>query len=339
MAGMARRFLIALALLSGTGAAAARREAPVFGDPGATHVAPAALRAHIAVLASDEYDGRYPGTPGGRMTEAYVVSALHAVGLEPAAPGGGWAQPVRVPGGMLAGITGARTEANNIIGKLAGGDPAAGAVLLTAHWDHLGHCRTLALDRICNGAVDNASGVAMLIEIARAIAAGPRPARDVYFVATTGEEEGERGASALVAAPPVPLASIVAAFNLDAFASAPAGAPVAIVGRGRTRLDELIFATARAMHRGVDRGRWANRYLKRQDGRPLLRHGVPAVMFSGAYGDRAGLRAFLDGRYHHPDDDLAHLGSLDGAAEDADLHVAVVRAVADPARWPPPGRH
>lgn len=333
---MLRRHLLALALISAAPAVARPRDVPVFSDPGAAYVAPAALRAHIAVLASDEYGGRLPGTSGGGLTETYVVSAFHAVGLQPAAPGGGWLQAVRVPTGWMAQITGPRVEAHSIIGKVAGSDPSAGAVLLTAHWDHLGHCRTLALDRICNGAVDNASGVASLIEVARAIAAGPRPVRDVYFVATTGEEEGELGAKALVAAPPVPLAAIVAAINLDCTATAPAGAPVAIVGRGRTKLDPLIFATARAMHRTVDKSGWANRYLRRQDGWRLLQHGVPTVMFGGVFGDRAGFQAYLDGRYHHPDDDLAHLGSLDGAAEDADLHVAVIRALADPSRWPAP---
>ena len=337
MAGMARlRLLLTLALFSTTCSASSRRDAPAFSEPSATYVAPAALRAQIAVLASDKYEGRYPGTPGGQRTETYIAAALSAVGLQPGAPGGGWEQPVRIPaGGMLSGITGARTGAHNIIGRVPGSDPAAGTVLLTAHWDHLGHCRTIALDRICNGAVDNASGVATPIEVARAIAAGPRPVRDVYFIATTGEEEGEIGAKALVAAPPVPLASIVAAFNLDCTATAPSGAPVAIIGRGRTQLDPLIFATAKAMHRTVDKSGWANRYVKRQDGWQLLQHGVPAVMFGGVFGDRASFQAYMDSRYHRPDDDLAHLGSLDGAAEDADLHVAVIRAVADPARWPP----
>lgn len=337
MAGMARRLrLTALALISAAGHAAPRHDAPVFSDPGAVYVAPAALRAHIAVLASDKYGGRYPGTPGGQLAETYVISAMHAVGLTPGAAEGGWLQAVRVPeGGMLGELAGKHTQAHNVIGRVAGSDPSAGAVLMTAHWDHLGHCRTLALDRICNGAVDNASGVATLIEVARAIAAGPRPVRDIYFVATTGEEEGELGAKALAAAPPVPLGDIVASINVDCTATAPAGAPVAIVGRGRTKLDPLIFATARAMHRTVEKSDWANRYVKRQDGWQLLQHHVPTVMFGGVYGDRAALEAYMGSRYHRPDDDVAHLGSLEGAAEDADLHVAVIRALADPARWPP----
>ena len=94
--------------------------------------------------------------------------------------------------------------------------------MLLAHWDHLGFCRPEgAPDRICNGAVDNASGVAMMIEVAGQLAAGPRPARDILFLATTAEEEGLVGAGYFAAHPTVPLDSIVAAINMDTVAIRP----------------------------------------------------------------------------------------------------------------------
>jgi len=304
------------------------------------------LMRHIAVLASDDYGGRAPGSEGGRKTEHYIVAQFGAAGLQPGAPAGNWFQRVETGGPgivdrVAAAVSGTADadHADNIIGKVAGSDPSKGAVLITAHWDHLGYCRTLAADRICNGAIDNASGVALLIEIARAVAAGPRPVRDVYFVATTGEEEGELGAKAFVAQPPVPLATIVAAFNLDTMAIAPAGTPVAIIGRGLTDLDPLIFAVARAQHRAVDKDNAANRYLDRQDGWPLLRHHVPAVMVGSAFSNIPLLEAFLQGRYHTPADDLAHPIELGGATEDANLHVALVRAFADPSRFRPKPRN
>ena len=97
------------------------------------------------------------------------------------------------------------------------------SLLYLAHWDHLGLCAPEEPDRICNGAVDNASGIAALLEIARGLAAGPRPKRDILFLATTAEELGLLGAEYFAARPAVPLASIVAAINMDTLAIAPGG--------------------------------------------------------------------------------------------------------------------
>ena len=283
----------------------------------------AALRQDIAVLADDSFAGRAPGSDGGERTLAYIIRRFQEVGLAPGLAGGNWRQSVYV----------ADKSSANIVGKLAGTDRAGEAVVITAHWDHLGLCRgPAAADRICNGAVDNASGVALMIEVARRLAAGPRRARTIYFVATTGEEEGLIGARAFVAAPPVRLAKIVAAINLDTVAVAPAGAPVGIIGRGMTRLDPIVDAEARRLGRSIDPSNWPNRFVNRQDGEAFLDAGVPAIMVGGAFGDHAALEAFLNGRYHHPDDDLAHLPSLAGAAEDGVLLAAIVRAFADPAR-------
>src|SRR3546814_20139602 len=76
---------------------------------------------------------------------------------------------------------------HNVIGRLSGSGETGESVLYLGHWDHLGICRPeSAKDRICNGAVDNASGIAMLIEIARAVADGPRPVRDLLFMGKIG---------------------------------------------------------------------------------------------------------------------------------------------------------
>jgi Zn-dependent M28 family amino/carboxypeptidase len=282
-----------------------------------------AIQHDIAVLADDALAGRAPDTPGGEAAMAYVIRRFAAVGLSPGATGGSWSQPVMVEGKKSA----------NVIGRLVGTGASGEAVVITAHWDHLGLCRAAgAPDRICNGAVDNASGVALMIEVARQLAAGPRPKRTILFVATTGEEEGLVGARAFVAAPPVALDRIVAAINLDTAATAPAGAPVGIVGRGLTGLDPIVDVEALRLGRRVDRSRWANRFVKRQDGWAFLQAGVPAIMVGGSLGDHAAMEAFLNGSYHRPDDDLAHLPSLAGVAEDSVLLVAIVRAFADPVR-------
>ena len=219
---------------------------------------------------------------------------------------------------------------HNLIGKLPGRRPDAGAVLFVAHWDHFGICgEAPAEDVICNGAIDNASGVAALTEIARRLARGPQMDRDVYFLATTAEELGLLGAHAFAENPPLPLGQIIAAFNIDSIALAPAGTPLAIVGRGQTPLDGQIEAVARQQKRKIVAGDAANAYVRRQDGWALLQHDIPAVLVSSAYGDLARIERFFDGDYHRPSDGMNDKLELGGAAEDVAFHVALGRWFAD----------
>jgi hypothetical protein len=232
-----------------------------------------------------------------------------------------------------------RIVSRNVVGRLAGTGATGEAVLFLGHWDHLGLCRAEgAADRICNGAVDNASGIAVLLEIARALAAGPPPKRDILFLATTAEELGLFGAERFAAAPPVPLDRIVAAINLDTVAIAPRGRPVAVIGRGLAPLDRLIAETAAGQGRALDGDGEADSFIDRQDGWALTRAGVPAAMVGGSFSDMADLNAFLGGRYHGPDDEAGPGLELGGAAEDADLLIALARKLADPALYQRPAR-
>jgi hypothetical protein len=227
-----------------------------------------------------------------------------------------------------------RYAERNVIGRIRGSDRPHEAVFVTAHWDHLGICRPPgAPDRICNGAVDNASGVAQMIEIARAMAAGPTPGRSAYFVATAAEELGLLGARALLRSPPVPLRRIKAVLNLDMTALAPSGEPIAVVGRGLTPLDPVVDATARSLGRSVDQTDAFNIYVPRQDGWEFLKRGVPAIMAGSSFTDRKRLDSFFAGNYHKPGDEAGEV-VLDGAIEDGTFHIALVRALADPARFP-----
>lgn len=227
---------------------------------------------------------------------------------------------------------------HNLIGKLPGRRPDAGAVLFLAHWDHFGECgESTAEDRICNGAIDNASGVAALTEVARRLSKMPRMDRDIYFLAATGEELGLLGAHAFAENPPLPLDNIVAAFNIDSIAIAPSGTPFAVVGRGMTGLDASIAKVAKAEHVKLKTNDEANEYVKRQDGWALLQHDIPAVMVTTAYGDIERMRAFFDGDYHRPSDDLAHMAhplELGGAADDVKMLTALGRWFADPRKVP-----
>ncbi|MDG2004657.1 MAG: M28 family peptidase [Novosphingobium sp.] len=227
---------------------------------------------------------------------------------------------------------------HNLIARLPGKRPDSGAVLLVAHWDHFGVCaEEPAEDRICNGAVDNASGLAVLTEIARRLAQVARLDRDVYFLATTAEELGLLGAHAFADNPPLPLGKIVAAFNIDSAAIAPAGTPLAIVGRGMTGLDATIAKVADREKRVIVAGDEANEFVRRQDGWALLQHDIPAVLVTSGYGDLDRMRKFIESDYHRPGDDLNRPIELGGAAQDVAFHIALVRWFADTTRFSPAG--
>lgn len=275
----------------------------------------------------------------GALTTAAARRLLTAARLDAAAVLAR-AEPVPVPvtASLETRTRVARFASANLIGRIAGSQPGSGTLLLLGHWDHLGICAPREADRICNGAVDNASGIATLIEAAKALAAGPRPQRDILFLATTAEEMGLLGAEAFALAPAVPLTSVVAAINVDTAAVAPRGEPVAIIGRGTTGIDPLADAAARELGRQVDTDLDANVMIQRQDGWALAQRGVPTVMVGGSFSDMDKLKAFLAGTYHKPGDDLASPLELGGAAEDADLLIVLARKLADPALYPPPAR-
>ncbi|HST35218.1 MAG TPA: M28 family peptidase, partial [Allosphingosinicella sp.] len=230
-----------------------------------------------------------------------------------------------------------RYNSNNVIGRIRGSGTTNESVLLLAHWDHFGICRPEGeADRICNGAVDNASGVAMMLEVAGRLGRQSRAARDVLVLATTSEEVGLLGAEYFAAHPVVPAASIAAAINMDTVAIHPAGEPVAVLGRGLPALDRVIDETVVAMGRRLDTDDEAAAFISRQDGYKLLQAGIPAIMVGGSFSNMELLNAFLSGPYHAPSDQLGGRIVLDGAAEDANLTVALVRRLADPAVYQRP---
>jgi Peptidase family M28 len=226
-----------------------------------------------------------------------------------------------------------RFNSYNVVGKLAGKKKNAGALLYMGHWDHLGICEPEgAADRICNGAVDNASGIAVLTEVAEHLAT-KRHDRDIYFVATTGEESGLLGAYAFAESPPVPLDRIILSLNVDTIAVPPRGAKVTIIGRGTTKLDSAVEAIARKAGRRIEPSTDANAFIQRQDGWALTQKDVPALMVGGSFADLELMQKFLGGDYHGPEDELTDKTELGGAAEDADLHIALGRHFADARKY------
>lgn len=297
-----------------------------------------ARRNRIGYALADDTIG---GDLEGFITREAMAALLEGTGKTLQGLGEAAAQPGFVPLPLDVSVTLEATtrettiRTHNLIGKLPGKRPDAGAVLLLAHWDHFGVCaETPAEDLVCNGAIDNASGVAALTEIARRLVKGPPIDRDVYFLASTAEELGLLGAHAFAENPPLPPAQIVAAFNIDSIAIAPRGTPLAIVGRGLTRLDADIEKVAKSERLRVVPDDAANEFVKRQDGWALLQHDIPAVMVTTAYGKLDRMRAFFDGAYHRPQDDLSQPLELGGAAEDVRMLLALTRWFGDPRKVP-----
>ena len=185
-------------------------EAPVEGSPAAS-VNYDQLMADVRILSADDMEGRDTGAPGGERARAYIVSRLEALGV--AAPPMGRLQPFETQGRTREGP---RTfNGVNILGLIEGTRAPDRYIVITAHYDHVGSNG----GQIYNGADDNASGVATMLEIAQRLKAA-RPEHSVIFVAFDGEERGLLGAKHFVQAPPVPLSSIAMNLNFDMIARA-----------------------------------------------------------------------------------------------------------------------
>ncbi|MBK8968216.1 MAG: VCBS repeat-containing protein [Lewinellaceae bacterium] len=218
--------------------------------------------------------------------------------------------------------------AANVVGLLPGTDKADEVVVYTAHYDHVGIGAAIDGDSIYNGAVDNASGTAALIEIARAYKALPEPPRrSVLFVATTAEEMGLLGAVWYAAYPLFPLGKTAAAFNMDAHF--PYGKTKYVTGvvYGRSELDGYLEEAARKQGRMLipnTEDNIKNNIFFRSDHFPLAEAGIPAEFAVGAIGvadSATWMRQLMEymGKYHQPTDAYTADFDCNGIWQDAEL--------------------
>jgi hypothetical protein len=228
-------------------------------------------------------------------------------------------------------------ESHNVVGLWRGDDPALRDeyVVVSAHLDHLGIGPPVDGDAIYNGAVDNASGVATLLEVARAVAArNPPPKRSLLFLATTGEEDGNLGAEHFLSHPPVPAERLVADLNLDGGGMWPFDG---LVGRGaeHSTLAGAVAAGAALAGVPVAPDPMPERFSG-SDQYSFALAGVPALIFantrSGAA--RAQVLDWFRNRYHAPSDDLGQPLDFEAAARFTRAVLEVVGAVADAPRRP-----
>ncbi len=236
----------------------------------------------------------------------------------------------------------------NVIARLPGADPARAHehVIYTAHWDHLGRDARLTGDQIFNGAYDNASGTATLVELAQAFAALPaaeRPQRSLLFLALTAEEKGLLGARYYAANPLHPLRHTLANLNIDGIQIFGPARDIEVIGYGSSTLED-IAATILAREGRVltpdtepEKG-----FFYRSDHFEFAKQGVPAFYtHSGkdiigrpeGYG-RQRKDEFTARDYHKVSDELKPDWDFAGAALDARLFFELGRTVADAATWP-----
>lgn len=226
-----------------------------------------------------------------------------------------------------------RFSSDNVAGVLRGRKRPDEYVVYLAHWDHLGHCGKDA-DTICNGAVDNASGVGGLIELASTFAHGRRPARSVLFLATTAEESGLLGGRHFAASGPIPAKAMVAAFGLDTIAANGPTKDVIVLGQGLSTLDDWVADAARAQGRQIAPMPDVQSFYARSDHFGFAEAGVPAVIATGVFASGGSFGDYMAKHYHKPSDAPSLPIDYSGAAADMDLLLAAGSALASSTNWP-----
>jgi hypothetical protein len=249
-----------------------------------------ALMAHVSFLASPELEGRGLGTEGLGRAAAYVAQQFESLGLAPGGDDGTYFQKLTAPG-----PDGAPIETSNVIGILRGsrGDWKDQSLLVTAHYDHLGlgwpDVREGNEGELHPGADDNASGVAVMLELAKSFASGEKPKRTLVFIAFTAEESGLKGSRYYAAHPTFPLEQVIGVINIDT------------VGRlGKEKLSVIATGTAEEWQHifrgagfvtGVESKNIPGTMVS-SDQTSFIEKGVPAVqIFTSAHLD-----------YHRPGD-------------------------------------
>lgn len=236
-------------------------------------------------------------------------------------------------------------SSRNVIGVLPGAERPDEHVLYTAHWDHLG-VREVGPgeDGIFNGAVDNATGVAAILEIAERMASDPNPPeRSVTFLSVTAEEQGLLGSAYFAANPLIDPAHIVGGMNIDGMLPVGRTRDVVVVGYGASELEDILREEAWRQDRYLraDPNPEAG-YFYRSDHVELAKIGVPMLYADGgeehrergsAYG-RELMAQYRALAYHKPADEFSESWDLSGMIEDAELLYRVGRRLADSLAWP-----
>ncbi|MCW2366802.1 Zn-dependent M28 family amino/carboxypeptidase [Sphingobium sp. B7D2B] len=236
-----------------------------------------------------------------------------------------------------------RQRSRNVIGILPGTSRPDDYVLYTAHWDHLGRCEPIDGDDICNGAVDNATGTAALIALAKAHRDAGPTARTLVFLAVTAEEAGLLGSAYYAENPVFPLARTVGGINMDALNMAGPTRDVVVIGGGKSELELFLERAVKDAGRVIkpepapEKGSFY-----RSDHFSFAKQGVPMLyaesgedlVDGGVTAGQAAAEDYTVHRYHKPQDEYDPRWTWAGAASDLQLHYRIGRELAQSDVWP-----
>lgn len=235
-------------------------------------------------------------------------------------------------------------ESDNVVAKIVGSERPDEVIIYTAHWDHLGRTFGTPGDGIFNGAVDNATGVAAMLELAEAFMAAPeKPKRTLMFLAVTLEESGLLGSKYYTLNPLMPLAQTVATVNMDAMPVIGKTRDIVVIGYGNSELEELLKVEAAAQGRiVVPEPTPENGFYYRSDHFNFAIAGVPSLYAKAgidhvdkgeAYG-RETAADYVKNRYHKPGDHYDPSWDLSGTVQDLELFYALSLKLAQDQSWP-----
>ncbi|WP_292083237.1 MULTISPECIES: M28 family peptidase [unclassified Brevundimonas] len=246
----------------------------------------------LRILSADDMQGRDTGSEGGAKAREYIVARLEALGVQPSPMGR--LQPWEMQGRTREGVK--TFNGTNIIGVIPGTRVSDKYIVVTAHYDHVG----VNNGEIYNGADDNASGVATMLELAKRLKANP-PEHSVLIVALDGEERSLLGAKHFVEAPPVPLSSISMNLNFDMTARADSDGKLWVTGTYqhpyfRPLLERIAPRGTVSLAFGKDtpEDKGADNWVEASDHAAFHRAGLPFLYF--------GVNYHPD--YHRPSDDF-----------------------------------
>ena len=235
-------------------------------------------------------------------------------------------------------------DSRNLAGMVRGSEAPDEFFIYMAHWDHLGTDTSLEGDQIFNGALDNATGTAALLEIARAFATLPEaPRRSVMFLAVTAEEQGLLGSAYYAAHPLVPLDKTVGGLNMDGMNNFGRTRDITVVGLGMSDLDDYLARAVAAQERVIEGDRESEKgYYYRSDHFTLAKQGVPMLYPGSGYDHREkGLEygmqraaEFTSKHYHQVSDEYDLGWDVSGAMEDMRLFFETGLSVANDDAWP-----
>jgi Zn-dependent M28 family amino/carboxypeptidase len=254
--------------------------------------------------------------------------------------------PLNLKASMAIRNTMRTLDSRNVLGKVEGSDPRLRDeyVIYTAHWDHLGVGAPVKGDRIYNGALDNASGVAQLLELARGFTqVEPKPKRSILFLMVTAEEQGLLGSQYYSVTPVYPLAKTVANINVDGINQWGRTRDITVIGMGASDLDDYLRDAAKEQGRELRPDPESEKgFYYRSDHFNFAKQGVPALYIDTGeefIGKPAGYSQtkrdeYTNVDYHQPSDEVKPDWDLSGALEDSQLLFLVGYRVANADKMP-----